>query len=79
MSTYTGPLPKMLERFREHIAEVDDMRGGRDGGSYLVVLRPGLKWADMHICMAPTITQVASDMRDVEPCDCEQCKGGEGQ
>jgi hypothetical protein len=69
-------LPKTLQRFAGKIEDISDVRVARDG--FWIYLKRG--WKDgsdplgaCHQVHENTITECASCMRGVLPCDCNEC------
>jgi hypothetical protein len=72
-TTYTGKLPKSLERFRKKLC--DYSYEGEDG--HFLYLKAGMRRepCDMvHFIQADTVREAIERFSWVVPCDCEDCK-----
>ena len=66
-------LPKSLEKFRDKISDVDDMRSSGEG--YWVYLKEGWRDPDgeTHCIHEDTIRECAKLMKWIEPCTDPTC------
>jgi hypothetical protein len=68
-------IPATLKRYAHRIDEVEDDRGNQNG--WWVYLVPGLcrlGSPQEHIVHEDTLAICAQEVRDAEPCDCDDCR-----
>ena len=78
---YGNHVPKTLRAYADrHADQIEEITWSARGGAYDAFLRPGWRHCDHeHTIVKETATELIAELRNIMPCDCEDCaKGVEG-